>query len=696
MQVRTAYFTLTCSCGNYKYFFSFVDKLTALRTFYSCIVYIFSIVSVAIAQNDSTVKGNFFELDINEITSEKKTSQNIQISTASRTNETLEEASSSVTVFTRDQLLQLGIEDLFELLNYVQGYQSYRVVELSEYPEIYVRGRTSSNGILLMINGSPINDNFQGNVSALNRFIPLSLIRQVEVIRGPGSAIYGNNAFFGVVNVLTETQSNEVSVQLGSQAHTMASFNLNKEVSNRLDVSVNGFFLQDRGFEYSLPNARFTNDPRLCAFFNSQLRLADFTANFLVNRIDTRDFFLYSGNVSNGINQFSTTLLKGDLSFAKNISEKFSLQSSVYYNHYYVTLIGQVIPANTFLSAFDLLAGPSIDYSDYQVTLDFNLNIGENHWILGGINYRNAGNQSVDFYTNHVAPDFSGIIPTTGNYIGEIWRIDNLAENSELETFLNSLGLYLQYKIKIGSSLIGVVGGRFDHFELIGNTFNPRASLIYLTKFGSTFKFLYGSAFRAPLIRELFTNNLLEIGNKALKPEKIQSFELVYMQKIKTLDIQLSLFSNNLYDNIEEAQLIRNTYINSGNNQVYGIEGAISAQLAKSLDLRFTYTKNFDGYDPRTYASFGSYQINYKVKKWNFNINGIVRPEKIESFPNQSGYFLMNTKIKHSPSNKFGIYLIVLNFLGNRFLTFQEDFILNNGGIPNRGRMFRFGMEFKL
>lgn len=130
------------------------------------------------------------------------------VQTASRKSEPISKAPAIIEVLTRQQIYDLGARDLYTALTFLPG------VELLEsyngYTTFIIRGQLQenyNNKILLLVNGHPSFESV--NSSSYLELIPLEAIERIEVIRGPGSVLYGTNAFAGVINVITATQAKD-------------------------------------------------------------------------------------------------------------------------------------------------------------------------------------------------------------------------------------------------------------------------------------------------------------------------------------------------------------------------------------------------------------------------------------------------------------------------------------------------------
>jgi outer membrane receptor for ferrienterochelin and colicins len=131
---------------------------------------------------------------------------NVQVSTATKTAESLDEAPAVITVVSRDDIHRWGYRNLAEVLSRCLGFFG---VDDHIQPNFAVRGITGglgaeSGAIKVMIDGRSVayrttSGNWMGA-----ELIPLESVRQIEIVRGPASALYGADAFLGVVNIITE------------------------------------------------------------------------------------------------------------------------------------------------------------------------------------------------------------------------------------------------------------------------------------------------------------------------------------------------------------------------------------------------------------------------------------------------------------------------------------------------------------
>jgi outer membrane receptor for ferrienterochelin and colicin len=142
------------------------------------------------------------------------------VSIATGTTQPIAKAPAVASVITANQIRAMGARDIDQVLESVPGLH----ISLSAIynPEYLFRGISSdfSPQVLMLINGIPITNLFQGDRNLVWGGMPVEAISRIEVIRGPGSALYGADAFAGVINIVTKTpqevKNNSAGLRLGS------------------------------------------------------------------------------------------------------------------------------------------------------------------------------------------------------------------------------------------------------------------------------------------------------------------------------------------------------------------------------------------------------------------------------------------------------------------------------------------------
>ncbi|MBL9138795.1 MAG: TonB-dependent receptor [Verrucomicrobiales bacterium] len=437
---------------------------------------------------------------------------------ASKHRQRTTEAPSSVTLVTREEIQRSGYRTLSEVLNSVTGFY---VTYDRAYSYIGVRGfnRPGDYGgrVLLMINGHRLNDGiFDSAASATDFPLHVDLIDRVEVIRGPGSSLYGNNAFFCVINVITRTgellNGTELSGSYGSFDTWTGRATFGKRFASGWELLVSGDVLASEGHDrLHFPEFVAENldgDWAGRAFTSLAFEGLTLEGGFSRRRKDWPTAAYDSAPNSHDPTQFTVDQRAWvDLRFDHEFDGEWTLSTRTYFDQY------------RFEADY-----PHLDHLDPT---------GPIHTDRDLAKATSAGLEiatSKVFWKDHHAT------------VGGEWRHDfELSQNNrEIEpgdTLLDSnesgdvLGLYLQDEWQITPELILNAGLRYDDYSTFGDTVNPRAAVIYNPWATSTFKLIYGQAFRAPNAYELYYESVLSRSNPDLQPEHIRSYEIVWEQR---------------------------------------------------------------------------------------------------------------------------------------------------------------------
>src|ERR1700727_3496337 len=172
---------------------------------------------------------------------------NIQVYSASKHMQRASDAPSSVTVITSDEIQRYGYRSLADILERVRGFY---ITYDRDYSYVGVRGfgrlGDSNNRILVLIDGDRINDNVFGEPYIGSEFlVDVDLIDRLEIIRGPSSSLYGADAFFAVINVITRKAPKLKGVEVSFSPGSYGTYNGRASYGGQyhgLDVVLSGPF----------------------------------------------------------------------------------------------------------------------------------------------------------------------------------------------------------------------------------------------------------------------------------------------------------------------------------------------------------------------------------------------------------------------------------------------------------------------
>ena len=533
-------------------------------------------------------------------------------SIASGTQTPLDKAAAIATVITAEDMEAIGATDIDQVLETVPGLHVSRS-DQAYSPKYNIRGITSTYNpqTLMLINGIPVSSVFVGNRGNIWAGMPVKAVSRIEVIRGPGSALYGADAFAGVINIVTKDR-NEISglkagSRLGSFDTAAAWIQYGSTLKNGLDVALSLEAETTDGWKETVSSDRQTVYDGITG---SAASLApgpvDTMKKMLEARLDiagdhTRFRAGYQGrfNVGSGVGYFEALDHDGRIR-----SERFNADYSGHWNtadgawqfeprvSYYqgtqeveknLRLLprGTVFPLNGQLFTDGLIGNPGNREENARFDLSTLYKGFEAHYIRLG-----AGFVWNDMYeiteTKNFTPFFT---PRPGG----VESVSDTAEVYLPEQQRKNSYVYAQDEWKISPRWQLTSGVRYDHFSDFGNTVNPRMALVWAPKDGMTTRLLYGRAFRAPSFAELFvTSNPINLGNPDLKPETIDTYELAFShQYSQNLQYTANIYRYHIQDMITFVP-ITPPFIqaqNVGKRKGHGLE--LEADYSPRYNLRF-------------------------------------------------------------------------------------------------------------
>ena len=527
------------------------------------------------------------------------------VSIASGLRQPITRAPSVATVITSEDISAIGAADLNEVLETVPGLHVARA-PVGYNPIYIIRGISTQYNpqVLMLVNGIPITGVIFGDRSNIWGGMPVENIARIEVIRGPGSALYGADAFSGVINIITKTAADLNSTELGLRA---GSFN-----SRDGWVQHGGTW---GGFDVAAYlRAGHTDGQRQIIVADAlsgtpNPSLAPGPVNVGRDAIDGRfdlsrdKWRLRAGyqqrdNVGTGAGvasaldpqgknfgeRISTDLTYQDVNFAPDLD--VTAQAS--YLHITEKSELTLFPAGTNLGSGVFPNGVIGNPAKWERHLRFNLSAAytglQSHKLRFG-----AGTQNDDLYRTRETKNFDaayapvplGDVSDTAPFLRPHSRRVNYVYAQDEWAFIKDWYL--------------TAGLRRDHYSDFGNTTNPRVALVWETAYNLTSKLLYGRAFRPPSFAELYNiNNPVALGNPNLKPETNESVELAFAwQAASTLQANLNLFRYQMKDILRFVQNPDTSYTaqNAGRQHGQGFEVELVWNAKPNLRLSGNYAQ---------------------------------------------------------------------------------------------------------
>jgi iron complex outermembrane receptor protein len=517
------------------------------------------------------------------------------------------------TVFSAKLIKNSGARNLADILKMVPGIH-VGISTISFNPVYSVRGYSSAfdGNMLVMIDGIPQDDLAFSNKAIARGKIPIEIIDRVEVSRGPGSALWGADAFSAVVNIITKSEApdtSSITISRGSYDTRNARLLAGKKFSNLEFVSAfehsetdghqpliirdqqtlldeqfgtNASFApgkastrsEETGFQINLSND------------NSRLGLRAYHVNYDMGIGSTAALDPFGKYGSDGI----------DLSYHydKEINQNFSLRSTLSYTkrinnvenlHFFPPGAFGVLPDGAVLNEENKQSFTRLNTAfRYSGLIKHNLTLG-----LGG--------EVGDFKSVEESRNYS---VSNGTLI-PIEMHDTLSDPvfGATDFSRNLFFSYLQDEWALHPDWNLTLGIRCDDYSDYGSVISQRAVLQWDTTFALTTKLLYGRGYREPTIMETESQYLLLIdANPALQPEKLDQIQLVFDYKpLPYLRSRIDLFYHKTNNQIRHE--------NSTGGPAFRAEN-VGDQTGRGFELEFWWDIN----ERTNLYSFYAYQNN--------------------------------------------------------------------------------------
>ena len=510
----------------------------------------------------------------------------VPVSGASKFEQPTSEAPASVSIVTSQTIKLFGYRTLADILRAQRGFY---VTDDRNYRYAGVRGFGRSGDfntrLLVLVDGHRINDNTYDSVYIGEDFIlDLDLVERVEIIRGPASSLYGNNAFFGVVNVITRHGKGLKGVELAGSTGGFAThkgrISYGTRFDNDLALSLSGSYLDsagDRSLYYPTFDDPTTNngvarnlDGERSGSLFATASWHDWTLQgAYVNRRKDIPTASYDVDFNTKPNFTNDSRAYANLKYEHAFTDDWWLQARLYFDHY----------AYYGKGAYTEAPDPRIVNRDEAYNnsagteLQLSKAVGVNHLLIGGasLQYNRVGFNNYDIAPYNSYVDFR----------------DNALHWS----------VFLQDEYTILPELILNAGLRYDHYEAFQSELNPRLALIYTPLAQSTIKLIFGQAFRAPNNYERYysSTDLGLKGNPNLKPETIRTYELIYEQQLLanyrlTLSGYYTKISDMIRATADTVDPTLATFDNISSVSVLGAEAELEAKWSNGFSGRLSYS----------------------------------------------------------------------------------------------------------
>ena len=500
----------------------------------------------------------------------------IEVTCATKTPTTVSDSPAFVTVITQDDIHRFGYRTLGEVLERIPGMY---VSSDRNYDYIGVRGIARpgdyNTRVLLLVDGHRINDPIYDCAAIGEDFaVDIESIDRIEVAKGPGSALWGTNAILGVINVVTKKSAGIRSFRFipeyGSNKRAKGFLEYADSYPNGLDVIAAFSALSCRG-EKSIYFPEF-DDPS--------------TNNGVAENID--DEQAHRAFVAASYKNLSLLYSRGyrrktvpTASFGTifNLDGTYTVDKREFLELTYQKTVRPETNGTALLR---------LNYDTYQYHGDYlydygedtpvvQKDLGDSKWWSAEMRYseQTSDKLALIFGLEHI--DMYKVLQENHDDEPYYKQYVNVRSSNQLDS------IYAQGTLDLSRKFHLVAGTRWDHYSRSGDAWSPRLALLYEASAQSTFKFLFGKAFRAPNEYERNYNapDWEYIPNPNLSPERSTTYELVWDYRVnRNSRMVVSLFSQKI------ADIITQTETEDGAIQFQNLDSAESRGFEFSLESR--------------------------------------------------------------------------------------------------------------
>ncbi len=661
-----------------------------------------------------------------------------KVSIATRHETPVNRAPGIVTVITAEEIKNLGYRTFAEILRIVPGFE---ILKMADFGDVVpaVRGLKGANKVRVMLNGHFINNPLGGEAFSNFDDFPVENIKRIEIIRGPGSAMYGENAFLAVINIITFDARDIDGVKVDGGYGSFDTKEGNIVFGGSLEkVDISGMFhyRETDGFDGIVEEDSITLlDKSLTplgfpAVSQAPGSVDDWRREYDLHlRVTYADFFFqgWYSNKNNGPfigpqyaltneSDIESNYVFGEIGYKKTFDERLTVRPRIYYDQFDRDSYIESLPENVSVpldtngdGVFDtietypdgFIGNGIVSEKIIGMEIPFDYRLFDGNIITLGFEYRVINQTNVQFFSN--------FNPAT------LEALDSLQDFSDTYPYLKEAtrrlwSVYLQDVWDITDSLNLTLGIRHDQYSDFGNATSPRGGLTWAFMKNASLKLLYGEAFRAPGFLEMFITNQPAIqGNEDLEPETIKTYEvgLTYQfNKYVTSSV------NYFYNDIENLIVLRtlpttqNTsrYENFGDARVQGIEMETRVDLTKGNYIFMNYTfqepEDDDGDDlPFVAKHKGNFGVNVRPWKYiNTNISTFVSGsrsrEEDDTRNDLPAYALINLSVIGKE------FFRTMEIQGTVFNVLDKDYsdpgpIAIQDDLPRPGRTFFIGLSYQ-
>jgi iron complex outermembrane receptor protein len=562
------------------------------------------------------------------------------VSIATGSQQALRRAPAVATVITAEDIAAMGATNVDDVLETVPGLHVIHSASMNA-TNYSIRGVYSqfTPQVLMLQNGIPVTVALTGNKGSLWGGLPVENIARIEVIRGPGSALYGADAFSGVVNVITKTAADTAGTQVGVRVGSQSAKDAWVQHGGNLGPVDVAAYLRvggTDGFKRNIDaDAQSLRDPsRVPGPVNSGYDAVDGGLDLAYGQFRWRagyklrndmGTFAGLGSAVDPVGRGRSERISTDISWTETqLTDNLSVTADAAFMRYEQTFPtqaqisppGTTFPTGTFVNG--MIGAPEFAERQMRASAAATYTGFADQRVRFGL-----GHDDLDLYQTREYKNFvysaTGVPTPNGPVVDSVTPF--IRPHQRRVDYL-----YAQDEWSFARDWTLTAGLRRDVYSDAGGTTNPRLALVWDTAQNLTTKLLYGQAFRAPSFTEQYAeNNPIARGYAGLKPEKTRTLEAaVAWQAAPSLQVNVNVFHYNMRDIIRAAAnkdgSPGTTFTNTGAQNGKGLELETVWDAGRNLRLsgNYSYQRSIDEATTKD-AGYAPHHHLYLRGDWRFS-----------------------------------------------------------------------------
>ena len=573
----------------------------------------------------------------------------LRVVTASRTTERLTDAPARVHVITDGQIRRRGYRTLTDVLKDLSDFK-VDVGGDTDYPvELTVQGSRGASRVIVLLDGVRISSPTNEPLPILANY-PVHSAKQIEIVYGSASALYGADAFSGVINIISKDAYDDPGLDVTTSVGQYGLYNYSGSYAGQVGTSgtflIAGQLLRDQQPDLS----RFYPDvyqglrgqrsgvfdtiygpmqavgsvspeferPLSAHSVQANLRLGGWQFTLFENdsRAPTGSAYTPDNAVFSDAAFNRNTLVVGSAGLTRNIGALTSTSTFTASRH-------ELDPESGYWNVFSNMR-KSFKYAYGSMVK------GEQQflWKPASNSTLTTGATLERFFAIPQSADTNAPVEsrnTPGTILGT-----NIVDDFNALRYSN-VGAYAELRQAIVRGVTATLGGRVDHNSRFGATFNPRLGVVMRPNGGTTVKVLYGTAFLAPSPYQAYghygsfysvdggqtyQSEYWHVPNPDLKPQRKKSLEVNVLQGVtESVAVSVATFYSYIYDKIQESDPDQGRAgfykgwpvshidfpVNEGNESMLGATIGVDVARTLTTDVRINARASVTVVDGRTF-----------------------------------------------------------------------------------------------